>query len=713
MENEKKVSVKKKKKSEKFIKAGALMKLTKRMSLLQKLIVLILIIVVLPMTLIGILATDISAKALENQTEKSKAALAAQTSSMIDQEILRIEDTFLKITVSPTFSAVVKNLKPIVSMDSKEEAEWRLNRIGLIGDFDKEMHNSVASNKYIDSLTVAFATGDIVGSNINLTEGIDDIRDTLTYKSLLESKDLIWLTSDKIDISDNGETLLLGKRLKSNAYSDTEPVAVAMAEIKYGTFQKLLAGIKVGDRDMSYIILPNGTIISPLEYEKAQTMQDSAYVEEVTARANNLDADTFEISVDGENTIITYDRCDNTGIIYMLAIPEKEVLQGSRTIRDSILLIGIVFSTVAVFGGLLFAFGMTKALKSVVETMTIAAKGNLTVTVQTSRTDEIGKVADAFNTMVRSIREIITRSKNVSDTVNKTSMELTDISEQSSQAASEIADAINDVANGAGQQSEEADQSVRTFSGLANGINYVVDSTKVMEVEAANVKNYIIEGIQTANDLNAKAMEVNTITTEIVEQISSLCRSITGINKITDILKEISDQTKLLSLNATIESARSGEYGRGLTVVAEEIRKLADQSSVQTKQIEKLVYTIQSQADDSTSFVIKADAVIKEQVESVKDSTECFNKIDNATNELMLNISKIMEAIYKINGDKDSVINSINNMAAVSEMAAASAQEVSASTQVQLSSLEELNDMAIMLNGYSKNLDEALNGFEV
>jgi methyl-accepting chemotaxis protein len=234
-----------------------------------------------------------------------------------------------------------------------------------------------------------------------------------------------------------------------------------------------------------------------------------------------------------------------------------------------------------------------------------------------------------------------------------------------------------------------------------------------MESAAENVKDFTVGGIRVAKVLNTKALEVISITTEVVGQISGLAKSITTINEFTEILNAISAQTKLLSLNASIEAARAGEHGKGFIVVAQEIGKLAEQSDKQTKKIETLVNGILSQTKSSTEFVMKADGVIKEQAEAVKDSAQYFSKIDAATDDLVQNISRIMGVIQQIAKDKDRVLSSINNIAAVSELAATSSEEVSASTQEQLAALQELTNMAVMLNNYSKNLEETFKQFKV
>ncbi len=686
-------------------------KFTKNMSLLQKMVAVILSVVMVPIFIIGVLATNISKNALENQSGSSKAAIASQTAGMIDQEMERINQLFLQITTGTSFQEAVTHLKPKEGLSDKEIAAWNLEKMKYFKVLDKDIQSITIANKFISSLSLMFVSGDVVGPSRTLPEGVNDVRKTKVYQRLITSKDMIWLEKDIADIMVNSSYLAVGKAVKSFYYSDKEPVAAVMLELNYGAFQSMLSEIKIGEEDISYIIAGNKNLISSLPYDQTVEAAKNPVFGEVLIRAASVDADAFTMEVNGVRSIVTYDKGNQSGLVFLMVIPEAEVFRGAVEIRNLILMVGITFSVIAIFGGLYFSLNMTKALKKVEKIMSVSAKGDLTVAAQTKRTDEIGKVANSFNEMVKSIRGLIAQSNEVSGRVSATAEELTQISDASTRSASEISGAIHDVAAGAGQQSEEVERSVQIFSGLAGEINQAVANTNVMVSAAQKVKNYTDEGIEAAKILDGKALEVISITSEVVRQIRGLEKSISYINEFTNILSVTSEQTQLLSLNASIEAARAGEHGKGFTVVADEIRKLAQQSGSQAKKIEILADEILKQTQASTEFIMKANHVIKEQAETAKDSSRYFSKIDIAMNELQQNISNIRNVIHRIDEGKSSVLNRISNIAAVSQMTAASSEEVSASTQEQLYSLEELTKMAVLLNEHSKRLEETLRYF--
>ncbi len=674
-------------------------------SLLARFVIVFLLVVTVPTSIIGVISTRVSSKALEDQLAGSKDNLALQISNLVDDQILRISDVFFQISVSPALidALVFQNEDEV---EPSKQAQWKVDKINNLGVLGRYVQSQAVANEYIDSMTIVFSDGETAGSRLPYPEGMDDFRESVTYKTLLGHKDLYWLSPDQEDLSINKEGLIAGQAIGQDA-------GVIFIELNYDSFKSLLETIDIGKSDVSYLISPTGSIISTYNSTANGNLRDWELFRLIREKAATEDAGTFNAMVNGVMNIVSYNKCDSSNFIYVITISEAEVLAGSRQIRNTIVLLGATFAVLAVFGGLAYALSITKALKRLMDNMFKAADGDLTVMIESERKDEIGKVADTLNTMVSSISKLIVKSKEVSADVHSSSEELATISEDTSKTASEIANAINGIALGANKQRDEVDNSLKTFTVLADQINHVVEGTQIMETAAGNVKTYTLEGIQLSETLNNNAMDVKRITSDVVVQNDDLAKSITSINKITSILNEISDQTRLLSLNASIEAARAGESGRGFMVVAEEVGKLAEQSNIKTSEIEALVTIVFEKAKDSIKSVKEADKVIGKQTDSVEDSVEYFRKIDSATDELMENIKMIMNIIIEIANDKDLVMKSMESIAEVSEMAAASAEEVSASTEEQLSAIEVLNKMAVTLHSFASTLEEILSRFKV
>ncbi len=677
-------------------------------SLLKRMVIAIFLVVMIPTTVIAIFATRISSEALQNQMKKSKETLALQTSNFVEEQMKHISDKFFQITISTSYREALQLINEKPPSNPVELARWNLDKINAIGTLTRDVQSAAVSDKYIASMSIIFKDGTITGTVLKAAHSDESLLQTSAYNSLKGNESLTWIESSEIDLSVMKEGLMAGMDL--NGYGD-----VILMELNYSAFQDALKKIDIGETDYSYLIAPSGAVITSEDYdaEKNAALVQSELVRRIKAETVEKNAGSLVLDLEGVRTIVNYIKSNDSGFIYILAISEDEVLALSKNIRNTTMMLGAIFSVLSVLGGVVFIMGITKALNKVMGGMSKAEKGDLTSSIEIKRQDEFGQLARMYNSMVSSIKGMIRNSIEVSHQIHTSAETLATISNDSSKASSEIADAISDVAVGAEKQNGLVVESSHTVDSLAGRIEEVVKSTAAMEDSAGFVKGYTKEGITLAENLNEKAMEVKTITNDVVVLINDLSNSITNINKINGILNEISDMTKLLSLNASIEAARAGESGRGFMVVAEEIGKLAEQSYKHTSEIESLVSTLLEKTEHTSKFVKNADEVIVDQTNLVKESVDYFNKIDYATDELGKNISEIARSIHIIDSDKEHMIDSIKNIAEISEMAAASSEQVSASTQQQLSSIQELNVMASQLNAYAENLEASLKKFIV
>jgi len=257
---------------------------TKKMSLLQKMVTVILTVVIAPILIIGILATNISKTALENQSEKSRTAIATQTADRIDQEMERINQMVLQVSTSTAFQEVVKNLEAKKGLSDKEAAEWNLSRRKYLQVLDKDIQSITISNKHISSMTLMYVTGDMIGPSRTLPEGTEDVRKTNVYQKLIKNQEMVWLNADEADMYVDSCYLTVGKSVRSFYYSDSEPVAAVAVELNYNAFQTMLSGIKISENDMSYLIAANGSLISSQSYEQTQQAEKEPVFNEAAVR---------------------------------------------------------------------------------------------------------------------------------------------------------------------------------------------------------------------------------------------------------------------------------------------------------------------------------------------------------------------------------------------------------------------------------------------
>ncbi len=531
----------------------------------------------------------------------------------------------------------------------------------------------------IDALSVVFASGDYVGPILLDKDASMNIRESNLYQALEHKDRMTWLEASAIDTQEVAGT------------KDTK-----------------------GEKEQHYVVFPNGSVLTSTELGPIGTVlgeEENQFVREIREADQGKTVDTKEVTVKDETRIMTYAQGQETGIIYMLSLSAKEVLKGSYTIAQSVILFGIIFALIAALGGLAFAYRMTRDLKKVDKNLTQAADGDLTAEVHINRQDEIGHVAKSLNRMLVNSRRIIEESRHVSGEVSKTALTFAQIAEQSEQSATDITDAIHEIAKGAGEQRESVENNVMGMEQLAQKINTVTEQAIKMQETAESVKVHTTKGREVAIKLQSDANRTGQTMKDVVGHIQDLSGHIDGIHEITGILRNISAQTKLLSLNASIEAARAGEYGQGFAVVAGEIGQLASQSQMQMKRIDALIETIVQGNKESVKVVEEAERTIENQALSVNESAETFQDINGATNDWIEHINHLSHMAVAMEQEKERIMEDTHTIAEISETAAAASEEVLASTEEQQATLEQLRSSAGNLTAMSEALIQQLDQF--
>src|SRR5471030_3172187 len=185
------------------------------------------------------------------------------------------------------------------------------------------------------------------------------------------------------------------------------------------------------------------------------------------------------------------------------------------------------------------------------------------------------------------------------------------------------------------------------------------------------------------------------------------------ISVITDTINQISEQTNLLALNAAIEAARAGDAGKGFSVVAEEIRKLADQSASATKEIQELISRIKNKTESVVQSMEVSNVIVVEQSQAVNETREIFDKIHSSIDGLTQEIKLVQTASSETNKSKTEIVNRMQNISAVSEESSASAEEVSATTEEVTAAMNEFTNSAMQLKELSEELENQINKFNI
>jgi len=342
------------------------------------------------------------------------------------------------------------------------------------------------------------------------------------------------------------------------------------------------------------------------------------------------------------------------------------------------------------------------------------AQGDLSVEpLKISDKDEIGQLGIATNTMLESLRNIVSTVSKTAQQVAASSEELSSSAEQSALAANQVAITIAEVAQGVENQSRASDETSAVVEQITAGVQEVA-------VNASNVASVADKTSQVARD-GGKSIEkavkqmilVNQSSQIVGEAITKLSNSSLEIGQIVNDIAGIAGQTNLLALNAAIEAARAGEQGRGFAVVAEEVRKLAGQSQEATQRIAGLVKKIQ---DDMKAAVLAMNNGAQEiaiGTEVVNTAGQSFNEIQEQVHEVSFQVNAISSTLQQLAVGSQQIISSVQTIDTITRQTANQTHTVSAATEEQSASMQEIAASSQSLAKMAEGLQTAIQNFKV
>lgn len=353
-------------------------------------------------------------------------------------------------------------------------------------------------------------------------------------------------------------------------------------------------------------------------------------------------------------------------------------------------------------------YSMTDMLKDISE-----GEGDLTKTIEIDSRDEYAKMGKYFNTFVESMRHLVTGIKTLSENVAFSSQQLSDSGSQVGETAGQVGTAIQEVAAGAEEQLAQVEQTAELIDNMLRTIKDVDNNVKELTNEGQSIVENINYGRGSVNNVIEKVSSVKNDTGEVAKLINSLGTASQQIGDIVELINGISAQTNLLALNAAIEAARAGNAGRGFSVVADEIRELAEESSGATGKISGLIQGIQKDIREVVNKVNESTESVDETVKTSAEVDNAFVAIEEVAGKIQKTLSNTSEKAREMAEDSDQVKKTINNVSTVSEEGASNAEEVAASSEEQIAATEEIVSASKSLADIAEELSQAVKRFKV
>lgn len=550
-------------------------------------------------------------------------------------------------------------------------------------------------------------------SYIQAKQGMDELGETVIKNSVETSMQLIASADAQVK---NG-TLTL-EEAQEKVYS-----ALIGEKNEEGKRPLTYPG-NLGENGYMYILGHDGTLIGhpTREGDNLWNDQDSSgsyFIREVKEQALAGGGFTYyEFELPGQTVVAPK-------LIYSKLDPHWNWIVASGTyVQDfnapAMALLKVIIFTImiaSVLGGIaamLFSRHLALPLKRLSSRVRQVAKGNLAVEMEKiERSDEVGILNTGFNEMVEQLKLLITDVEKTITEIQGTSTNLTAVAEETTAFGEDIVNAVTEVARGASQQAIDAEETNRSTMQFANEIEQLHLKNNSMLESSEQMRDSNEEGLRNLRTLKARSNESNELITNIQSVFDSLIVKVKEIEGIVGTINEISDQTNLLALNASIEAARAGEHGKGFAVVAEEVRKLADQTSKATDLVRNTLRGIESETSIVTTEMLKTYAIVQGQHESVTLTEISFKEIEGAVEKIISSIEDVSSSIIQLNASKNTIMQSIESIATISEKNAAMTEEVTASVDEQQHAIQLVTQSASELSDEIVGLQQSINQFSI
>jgi methyl-accepting chemotaxis protein len=487
---------------------------------------------------------------------------------------------------------------------------------------------------------------------------------------------------------------------------------VLLGVVDLNKLSNYIAGTQVGATGYAFLVDRTGKVIAHPHQKLVKEMVDLSALEPVKAAVAKQEGVT-DYEYEGTQKLAGYSFVPSACWGVIAQQPLDEALAGVTKIRNT----GIAFTLggvlLAALAGLFAAGFMTRPIRALVAATNRLATGDLTVKVSVSSRDELGQLAQSFNAMVDNIRGLLRGVMNTADQVAASAQELSATSGEAERAINQIAASITDFAQGAHNQTEEIEVTLKTVDQLTIASQDVAEKARSASTLSEEMAGAAQTGGVAAQSAVDKMREIQEVTTTTGEVVSGLGEKSRQIGQILDVISEIAGQTNLLALNAAIEAARAGEQGRGFAVVAEEVRKLAEQSQEAAQQIAVIVREIQSQTGQAIEAMQSGNAKVNEGVDVVQTAGGALQNILGKITSSVAMIETISDAADKQAEGMSGMVRSTEQVAVIARQSTANAQSTAAASEQVTASMEEIAGAANSLATMASELQQLVMKFKI
>ena len=486
--------------------------------------------------------------------------------------------------------------------------------------------------------------------------------------------------------------------------------SIVVIDMKASAIQDFLSGLDLGKGSIVGLITEHGRelICENSEEEGGSRIVSGEPVfygqDFYTGLAQRSEiSGVFDVMYKGEDCLFFYSRSGKDHTTVCALVPLQTVTSQAEEIRVLTIQLVILACIIAMIIGVIISMGIQKNMRHMSNCLGEVAEGNLTVKVEASGRDEFRGLAASATNMIKNNKKLVQKVNDATGELAVSAEEVRSVSIGIGEDSRNITQAIDEINEGMSKQSEHAQECVERTNLLSEEIQEVSQVVEEVEGLVKETKEMIGRGMGLVQNLGERAQETTKMTGRVGESIELLQKESESINQFVGMITDISEQTNLLSLNASIEAARAGDAGRGFAVVAEEIRKLADDSAKAARKISQNVIQIQTQTINSVESAKEAEAMVALQTQAVEDAVSVFQDMEKRMSQLVDGLKGIVDSIQKADLERSDTLLAVENISNIIEETASSAEVVRDVVGKLLEKVENLNQTAGMLG---ENMEE-------
>jgi methyl-accepting chemotaxis protein len=508
--------------------------------------------------------------------------------------------------------------------------------------------------------------------------------------------------------------------------NNNEVVGVLLETRDGNALSELTNKVKVGATGYAFMIKKDGTNIASTDKNKVMDMYNPVEeakkdpklqaLAEIEKKMGAAEKGIGQYNYGGVDKYLGYAPVEGTEWSVGVIVPKGEILSELNSLKASVVIFSILFILIGFAIAYIIANNISKGIKLTSKHLGLLAEGNLCEDVSPkylNLKDEVGDMTNSMKMMQESLRGMIGRIKENSSNINTQSENLASVAEEISSSSQNVTEAITQIAQGTSSQSQDLINVTDILNDFSDKLSSMVSEIQVVDSNSREISLMAKSSSNEMNELNQSVTKVSNSFKTFNGKIIGLGKDVNEINEITGIINSIAEQTNLLALNAAIEAARAGESGRGFSVVADEIRKLAEQSKASSEDISRLINGISKNTDGIVQDSVDMDNELINQVKIIDSSIISFKKIIEAVNEVIPKIKTVKNSAQDIDKDKKMILGRVDDISSISLEVSASSQEISASSEEMSASTEEVAASAQMLRTMTKEMLEEVNKFKI